>query len=61
MGTILWLAGVICGIWCVLDIFKKPIGFIGKLITAIIVLTTSWLGLAIYYFWARHKLTSWFK
>ena len=35
MGTILWLAGVICGIWCVLDIYKNPIGFIGKLITAI--------------------------
>ena len=32
MGTILWLAGVICSIWCVLDIFKKPIGIIGKII-----------------------------
>ena len=61
MGTILYLAGLVCAIWCVIDIFKKPIGLVGKLITAIAVLATSWLGLAIYYFWARHKLTSWFK
>ncbi len=61
MGTIIWLVGVICSIWCVIDIFKKPIGLIGKLLTAIIVLTTSWVGFLLYYFWARHHLTSWFK
>ena len=61
MGTIIWLAGLICAIWCVLDIFKKPIGLIGTLIMTVIVLATSWLGLALYYFWARNKMTSWFK
>ena len=61
MGTIIWLAGLICAICCVLDIFKKPVGLIGKLIMTVIVLATSWLGLALYYFWARNKMTSWFK
>ena len=61
MGTIIWLAGLICAIWCGLDIFKKPVGLIGKLIMTVIVLATSWLGLALYYFWARNKMTSWFK
>lgn len=61
MGTIIWLAGLICAIWCVLDIFKKPVGLIGKLIMTVIVLATSWLGLALYYFWARNKMASWFK
>jgi hypothetical protein len=61
MGTIIWLAGLICAIWCVLDIFKKTVGLIGKLIMTVIVLATSWLGLALYYFWARNKMTSWFK
>ena len=61
MGTIIWLAGIVCAIWCVLDIFKKPISIVGKLIMTVIVLATSWLGLALYYFWARNKMTSWFK
>ena len=61
MGTLIYLAGLVCAIWCVLDILKQPINTIGKLIMAVIVLSTSWLGLALYYFWARHNLTSWFK
>ena len=56
MGTIIWLVGLVCAIWCVLDIFKKPITMPGKLITAVAVLLTSWVGLAVYYFWARHQL-----
>lgn len=61
MEFIIWLVGTICAIWCVLDIFKKPIGLIGKLILSVILLATSWLGLAVYYFWARHHITEWFK
>lgn len=61
MGTILYLAGLVCAIWCVLDILKQPIGLVGKLVVAIAVLATSWVGIAVYYFWARHQVTSWFK
>ena len=31
------------------------------ILVAVIVLLTSWIGLAVYYFWARHHLTEWFK
>ena len=61
MGTILYLAGLVCAIWWVLDILKQPIGLVGKLVVAIAVLATSWVGIAVYYFWARHHVTSWFK
>lgn len=60
-GTILYIAGLVCAIWCVLDIFKQPITAAGKVITAVVVLLTSWIGLAVYYFWARFHLTEWFK
>ena len=43
------------------EVEKKNITLPGKLIASIIVLATSWIGLAAYYFWARHHLTSWFK
>ena len=61
MGTILYIVGLVCAIWCVLDIFKKNITLPGKLIASIVVLATSWIGLALYYFWARHHITTWFK
>ena len=58
---ILYLIGLICSIWCVLDIFKKNIQLPGKLIVSLVVLATSWVGLVLYYFWARTKVESWFK
>lgn len=61
MGTILYIVGLVCAIWCVLDIFKQNITLPGKIIATVVVLATSWLGVALYYFWARHHLTTWFK
>ena len=58
---LIWLIGLICSVWCVLDILKKDISLVAKVIVAVIVLLTSWIGLAVYYFWARHHLTEWFK
>ena len=61
MGNILYIIGIICAIWCVLDIWKKPINIMGKLICSVVVLVTSWIGLAVYYFWARNHVAEWFK
>jgi hypothetical protein len=32
-----------------------------KIIAAVIVLLTSWIGLAVYYFYAREKMAEWVK
>ena len=61
MGTILYLVGLVCAVLAVLDIFKKNISTAGKVIAAIVVLLTSWLGLAVYYFYGRDHLEEWFK
>ena len=61
IGTIIWLIGVFCAIWCVMDIFKKNISTGGKVIAAVVVLLTSWLGFAVYYFYAKDHLQEWFK
>ena len=58
---LIWLIGLICSIWCVLDILKKDVTLVGKIVVAVIVLLTSWIGLAVYYFWARHHISEWFK
>ena len=61
MGTILYIVGLICAIWCVLDIFKKNIDLPWKIILAVVLLGTSWLGLALYYFWVRNNVERWLK
>lgn len=61
MGTIIYIAGLVLAILAVLDIFKKPISNAGKLISAVLVLLTSWVGLIIYYLYAKDHLTEWFK
>ena len=61
IGTIVWLIGLVCAIWCVLDIFKKNISTGGKVIAAVVVLLTSWVGLAVYFFYGRDLLQEWFK
>ena len=61
MATIVYVVGVVLSIIAVLDIFKKPISLIGKIICAVIVLCTSWIGLAVYFLFARDRITKWFK
>ncbi|MBQ2522540.1 MAG: hypothetical protein II537_07570 [Bacteroidales bacterium] len=58
---LLYVIGVVLSVLAVIDILKKPISAAGKLITALVVLLTSWVGLAVYYFYAKDHLTEWFK
>ena len=50
MGTILYLVGLVCAVLAVLDIFKKNISTVGKVIASVLVLLTSWVGLLVYLF-----------
>ena len=61
MGSIIYIIGVVLSVLAVLDIIKKPISTVGKIITAVLVLATSWVGLAVYYLYAKDRLTKWFK
>lgn len=61
LGTILYIAGLVLAIMAVLDILKKPISLVGKVICCVIVLLTSWVGLAVYYLYAKDHITEWFK
>ncbi|MBE6253610.1 MAG: hypothetical protein E7109_08880 [Bacteroidales bacterium] len=61
LGTIVYIAGIVLSILAVLDIIKKPISLIGKVICCVLVLATSWIGLAVYYLYAKDHLTEWFK
>lgn len=56
MGKILYILGVIAAIWCVLDIWKKNIETVKKILLTILVLCCSWVGLILYYFFIKDRL-----
>ena len=61
MASIVYIVGLVLSVIAVLDIIKKPISLVGKIVTSIIVLATSWIGLAVYFLYAKDPLTEWFK
>ncbi|MBO5656386.1 MAG: hypothetical protein J6R87_05000 [Rikenellaceae bacterium] len=57
MGTILYLAGLACCIWCIWDLFtNKTIDTIWKIVISVVLLSCSWIGLAVYYFLLRNRI-----
>lgn len=61
MGTIIWIAGVVFSVLAIMDVFKKDISMVGKIIMTVLLLITGWIGLAVYYFYAKDHVTEWFK
>lgn len=57
MSTIIYWIGVILTIWCVWDLFAhKTVSILWKIVIAVILLSCSWIGLLIYYFFLRDKI-----
>ena len=61
MGFIIWIIGLVLCIKAVLEILKWDVDGIKKLLVVIILLLTSWIGLAVYYFWGRESLKALLK
>lgn len=61
IAFILFVVGIVLCVMAVLEILKMPISNAGKAITIVLLFFTSWLGLAIYYLYAKNHLTEWFK
>ena len=61
IAKIIYIVGIVLCIKAVLEILKMNIGLAGKIISIVILLATSWIGLIVYYLFAKERLTSWFK
>lgn len=58
MMSIIYLIGTLLAFYCVYEVFTKKPGtdLVVKILVSILILCTSWVGLAIYYFLLREKL-----
>ena len=61
LALIIWIVGLVLTIKACLEIWKVPVDGVKKLLVIIGLLLTSWVGLIIYYFFAKDKLTGWLK
>lgn len=61
MGFIIWIIGLVLAIKAVLEIMKWNVDGVKKLLVAIVILLTSWVGIAVYYFWGRENLPKMLK
>ncbi len=61
MKSIIYLIGLVLAVLAVIDICKRQISVVGKVICSVLVLATSWVGLIVYYLWAKDHITEWFK
>ena len=61
IGFIIWIIGLILAIKAVVEIMKWKVDGVKKLLVAILVLLTSWIGLIFYYFWGRDNLPQMLK
>ena len=59
--TIIYIVGVILGVMAVLEILSQPINVLSKIVISLLVIFTSWIGIAVYYLLLRGNLTKWFK
>ena len=61
MAYIIWIIGLVLSIMAILEILKMNMSTAGKIISIVVLLLTSWIGLAVYYLYAKNHLTSWIK
>lgn len=61
IGFIIWLVGLILTIKAAIEIWKLNADTVKKLLAIILIVLTSWIGLAFYYFYGRDKMPAWLK
>jgi hypothetical protein len=61
LALIIWVIGLVLTIKACLEIWKLPVDGVKKLLLIIGLLLTSWIGLLVYYFFAKDKLADWLK
>ena len=61
IATILYIVGIFLCIKAILEILQMNLSKEGKIISIILLLVTSWIGLLVYYLYAKDHLVEWFK
>lgn len=61
IGFLIWIIGLVLTIKAGMEIWKTNGDTTKKLLFIILVIITSWIGLAFYYFYAKGKIAEWVR
>lgn len=57
IGFLVWLAGLICCIWCIKDVWsRRSVDSLVKVLLTVALLCFSWIGFAVYYFIIKDRI-----
>lgn len=61
IGFIIWIIGVVLTIKVAIEIWNLNVDPVKKIVVIVLLVLTSWLGIAVYYLVAKDKLATWLK
>lgn len=59
ISFIIWVVGVVLAIKAAMDVWKLNADTVKKIVVIVLLLLTSWVGLAFYYLYAKDRLAGW--
>ena len=61
IGFIIWIVGVVLTIKAAIEIWNLHVDPVKKIVVIVLLVLTSWIGIAVYYLVAKDKLATWLK
>lgn len=61
IGFIIWIVGLVLTVKAAMEIWKLNADSVKKLVVIVLLLLTSWLGLAFYYLYGKDKMGDWLR
>lgn len=61
IGFIIWIIGVVLTIKAAIEIWNLNVDPVKKIVVIVLLVLTSWLGIAVYCLVAKDKLATWLK
>lgn len=61
IGFIIWAIGLVLTVKAALEIWKLNADAVKKLVVVVLLLLTSWLGLAFYYLYGKERMGDWLR
>lgn len=61
VAFIIWIIGVVLTIKAAIEIWNLNVDSVKKIVVIVLLVLTSWLGIAVYYLVAKDKLATWLK
>lgn len=61
IAFIIWIIGVVLTIKAAVEIWNLNVDSVKKIVVIVLLVLTSWIGIAVYYLVAKDKLATWLK